>query len=111
MQTMQLHRAPRRKGAKSGGPEKLKGHQKSERGDKIYDFRDHGVRRRTFSRLNLIKTYLSSTMAQDRLPGLAIIAKEKEVDAQSKCNVLVQHFTRKRREKSSLPQFLRYKTR
>ena len=89
MQTVQLHRAARNKGTKSGAPEKLRGRQKWQRGDKIYDFRDHGVRRRTFSRLNLIKTYLFSTMAQDRLSGLAIIAEEKEVGTQSICHIVV----------------------
>ena len=83
MQAMQLHRAARKKGAKSGAPEKLRGRQKWQKGDKIYDSRDRGVRRRTFSRLNLIKTYLPSTMAQDVLSGLAIIAEEIEVGAQS----------------------------
>ena len=89
MQTMQLHRAARKKGAKSGAPEELRGRQKWQRGDKIYDFRDHGVRRRTLSRFNLMKTYLSSTMAQDRLSGLSIIAEEKEVGTQSTCNIVV----------------------
>ena len=83
MQAMQLHRAARKKGAKSGAPEKLRGRQKWQRGDKIYDSRDRGVRRRTFSRLNLIKTYLPSTMAQDVLSGSAIIAEEIEVGPQS----------------------------
>ena len=86
---MQLHRAARKRGAKSGAPVKLRGRIKWQRGDKIYDFRDHGVRRRRFFLLNIIKTYLSSTMAQDRLSGLAIIAEEKEVDTQSTCNIVV----------------------
>ena len=89
MQTMQLHRVARKKAPKSGAPEKLRGRQKWQRGDKIYDALDRGVRRRTFSRLNLIKAYLSSTMAQDRLSGLAIIAEEKEVGTQSTCNIVV----------------------
>ena len=89
MQTMQLHRAARKKGAKSGAPEELRGRQKWQRGDKIYDFRDHGVRTRAFSRLNLIKTYLPSAMAQDVVSGLAIIAEEKEVGTQSTCNIVV----------------------
>ena len=42
-----------------------------------------------FPTSTLIKTYLSSTMAQDRLSGLAIIAQEIEVGSQSTCNIVV----------------------
>ena len=54
---------------------------------------------RSFSRLKLIKTYLSSTMAQDRLTGLAIIAIEKDVGAQIEFNNLINNFTQKKARK------------
>ena len=54
---------------------------------------------RSFSRLKLIKTYLSSTMAQDRLSGLAIIAIEKDVGAQIEFNNLINDFTQKKARK------------
>ncbi|KAJ8359077.1 hypothetical protein SKAU_G00156020 [Synaphobranchus kaupii] len=47
---------------------------------------------RSFSKLKLIKTYLRSSMAQDRLTGLAIISINHEVGRQVSCDDVIDDF-------------------
>ncbi|KAK0145339.1 Zinc finger MYM-type protein 1 [Merluccius polli] len=47
---------------------------------------------RSFSKLKLIKTYLRSSMAQERLSGLAIISINAEVAQQLSYDVLIDDF-------------------
>lgn len=47
---------------------------------------------RSFSKLKLIKTYLRSTISQERLDGLALISIENEAARQLNMNVLVDKF-------------------
>jgi len=54
---------------------------------------------RSFSRLKLIKNYLSSTMTQDRLSDLAIIAIEKDVGDQIELKSMINDFTQKKARK------------
>ena len=47
---------------------------------------------RSFSKLKLIKSYLRSTMSQERLSGLAILSIEKEMLAEFECKNLISNF-------------------
>lgn len=47
---------------------------------------------RSFSKLKLIKTYLQSSMAQDRLTGLAIISINHEVGRQVSYDDVIDEF-------------------
>ena len=47
---------------------------------------------RSFSKLKLIKSYLRSTMSQERLSRLAILSIEKEMLAELKCKNLISNF-------------------
>ena len=47
---------------------------------------------RSFSKLKLIKTYLRSSMSQERLNGLAILSIEKELLAKIDTDVIITDF-------------------
>lgn len=47
---------------------------------------------RSFSRLKIIKTYLRSTLSQERLVGLALIAIESDVCDQIDNNEIIENF-------------------
>ena len=51
---------------------------------------------RSFSKLKLIKSYLRSTMSQERLNGLAMVSIEKEVLKQIDCNSIISDFFNKK---------------
>ena len=46
----------------------------------------------SFSKLKLIKSYLRSTMSQERLSGLAILSIENEMLAELECKNLISNF-------------------
>jgi hypothetical protein len=48
---------------------------------------------RSFSKLKLVKSYLRSSMTQERLNGLTIIALESDVLEQIKYGDLIEDFT------------------
>ena len=50
---------------------------------------------RSFSKLKLIKSYIRSTMSQERLNGLAMVSIEKEVLKQIDCNSIIIDFLSK----------------
>ncbi|CAI6356253.1 unnamed protein product [Macrosiphum euphorbiae] len=54
---------------------------------------------RTFSKLKLIKTYLRSTMSQQRLTGLATIRIEKELSEQLNYEDIINDFASKKARK------------
>ena len=54
---------------------------------------------RSFSKLKLIKTYLRSTMEQDRLVGLATISIESEIASTLDIKQLVSQFAKKKAQK------------
>jgi len=54
---------------------------------------------RSFSRLKLIKTYLRSTMSQERLSGLAILSIEKDVTEKIDYKNLIKSFAEKKVQK------------
>lgn len=54
---------------------------------------------RTFSKLKLIKTYLRSTMSQQRLTGLAKICIEKELSEQLNYDFIINDFASKKARK------------
>ncbi|XP_060878211.1 uncharacterized protein LOC132950689 [Metopolophium dirhodum] len=54
---------------------------------------------RTFSKLKLIKTYLRSTMSQQRLTGLATISIEKELSEQLNYEDIINDFASKKARK------------
>lgn len=47
---------------------------------------------RSFSKLKLIKTYLRSTMSQERLSGLAIMSINHEVGKSLSYDEMIDHF-------------------
>ena len=47
---------------------------------------------RSFLKLKLIKSYLKSTMSQERLSGLAILSIKKEMLAELDCKNLISNF-------------------
>ncbi|XP_047312462.1 zinc finger MYM-type protein 1-like [Impatiens glandulifera] len=55
---------------------------------------------RSFSKLKLIKTYLRSTMSQERLNGLAMISIEKECLEQLEYDDLIENFASKNARRS-----------
>jgi len=54
---------------------------------------------RTFSKLKLIKTYLRSTMSQQRHTGLATICIEKELSEQLNYEDIINDFASKKARK------------
>jgi len=54
---------------------------------------------RSFSKLRLIKSYLRSTMSQERLSGLAILSIEKEMLAEFECKNLISNFASQKARK------------
>ena len=55
--------------------------------------------KRTFSKLKLIKSYLRSTMSQERLSGLAILSIEKNMLEKIDYKSLINNFASKRARK------------
>lgn len=58
--------------------------------------------KRTFSKLKLIKTYLRSTMSQERLSALAIVSIENDIAAGLDYNDVIADFASKKSRKISL---------
>ena len=54
---------------------------------------------RSFSKLKLIKSYLKSTMSQERLNGLTILSIEKEMLVELKCKNLISNFASQKTRK------------
>ena len=54
---------------------------------------------RSFSKLNLIKSYLRSTMSQKRLRGLTILSIEKEMLVELECKNLISNFASQKTRK------------
>ncbi|TMW83146.1 hypothetical protein EJD97_002752 [Solanum chilense] len=48
---------------------------------------------RSFSKLKIIKSYIRSTMSQERLSGLAILSIEKELLEQIDYTKIINNFT------------------
>ena len=53
----------------------------------------------TFSKLKLIKSYLRSTMSQERLSGLAILSIERNMLEKKNYKSLINNFASKRARK------------
>ena len=53
----------------------------------------------SFLKLKLIKSYLRSTMSQERLGGLAILSIEKEMLAELECKNLISNFASQKTRK------------
>ena len=53
----------------------------------------------SFSKLKLIKSYLRSTMSQERLSGLVILSIEKEMLAELEFKNLISNFTSQKTRK------------
>ena len=54
---------------------------------------------RSFSKLNLIKSYLRNSMSQQRLTGLAILSIEKEISEKMNYENIVQKFATEKSRK------------
>ena len=59
---------------------------------------------RSFSKLKIIKTYLRSTISQDRLDGLALLAIENECAKQMNIDDLIDRFAN---SKSRIAKFMK----
>ena len=58
------------------------------------------VAERSFSRLKLIKTYVCSTMGEDRLSGLALISIERQLASGVDYNRVINYFARMKQKRS-----------
>ena len=56
---------------------------------------------RSFSKLKLLKSYLRSTMSQERLSGLAMIAIENEILESINCEEVIKEFATKNARRAS----------
>ena len=56
----------------------------------------------SFSKLKLLKTYLRSTMAQERLSGLAVISINHEVGGQISYNDVIYDFAARKARRNAL---------
>ena len=54
---------------------------------------------RSFSKLRLIKSYLRSTMSQEKSSGLAILSIENEILAELECKNLISNFASQKAKK------------
>ena len=54
---------------------------------------------RNFSKLKLIKSYLRSTISQERLSGLAMLSIEKEMLVEFECKNLISNFASQKARK------------
>ncbi|XP_074355343.1 uncharacterized protein LOC141695003 [Apium graveolens] len=54
---------------------------------------------RTFSRLKLIKSYLRSSMSEDRLNGFALLSIESELESSLDYSKIIERFTSQKRRK------------
>ena len=57
---------------------------------------------RSFSKLKIIKTYLRSTMSQDRLNELAILAIENEIAKSLNMSKIIDDFAQKTQEERNV---------
>ena len=57
---------------------------------------------RSFSKLKIIKTYLRSTMSQDRLNELAILAIENEIAKSLNMSKIIDDFEQKTQEERNV---------
>ena len=56
---------------------------------------------RSFSRLKLIKSYLRSTMSEDRLSGLAIINIERDLSKKVNFNTVIDTFAKMKQRRKN----------
>lgn len=57
---------------------------------------------RSFSRLKLIKSYVRSTMGEERLSGLSLISIERQLASEVDCSKVIDHFARMKPRRKKL---------